>query len=114
MNKGLFQKLSQLGLSEEEIADFRGYLQTKKNEVDKARKEMIANKAKSLGIPQYRIDEGFAISPDADESAVSEYLKKVSDHIKMQGLPGGGGSPLRNDVDPLKADADRIARAIVG
>ncbi|MBP3245557.1 MAG: hypothetical protein J6M59_10720 [Bacteroidaceae bacterium] len=53
----------------------------------KMREDMILSKARELGIPQYRIDEGFTISDDADEKAVTDYLAKVAGNIKTNNLP---------------------------
>lgn len=53
----------------------------------KARQEGIISKAKELGIPQSRIDEGFAITDDMDEDAILNHLNVVATNIKAMGLP---------------------------
>lgn len=76
----------------------------------KARMDSIVAKAKELGIPQYRIDEGFMIAPDADESAITEVLTKVSNNIKAQSLPNRGGSFT---VDMVNKPSDDDVAAVV-
>lgn len=41
----------------------------------------VAKKAAELGIPDWRIAEGFSIKPDATELEVTEYLSKVKGNI---------------------------------
>lgn len=53
----------------------------------KARQDGIIAKAKELGIPQSRIDEGFAITDDMDEDAILNHLNVVATNIKAMGLP---------------------------
>lgn len=73
----------------------------------------ILTKAKALGIPQYRIDEGFSIGEDADDVAIDSYLSKVSQNIKDNRLPERGGRALA-DVAPDKAQTDALAAKLVG
>lgn len=77
------------------------------------RKNSIISKAKELGIPQYRIDEGFAIADDADESKITEYLTKVATNTKLQTLPSNKGVYPLSDGAPSKENVDAIAKAIV-
>lgn len=86
----------------------------KKKEAEEARKNLIVSKAKELGIPQYRIDEGFMISPDADESAISEHLTMVSNNIKKQGLPSSKNVFPKSGGKVDKSEADAIAKSLVG
>lgn len=46
------------------------------------RKNHIISKANELGIPQYRIDEGFVIPDNASDEAIADYLGKVANNIK--------------------------------
>ena len=73
----------------------------------------ILTKAKALGIPQYRIDEGFNIGQDADDAAIDSYLSKVSQNIKDNRLPERGGRALA-DSAPDKAQTDALAAKLVG
>lgn len=76
------------------------------------RKNSIISKAKELGIPQYRIDEGFAIADDADESKITEYLTKVATNTKSQALPGNKGTFPLSDGAPSKESVENIAKAM--
>ena len=86
----------------------------KAKEAEAARKNLIISKAKELGIPQYRIDEGFVISADADENAISDYLTVVSNNIKAQNLPSNRTVFPQADGKVDKAEADAIAKSLVG
>lgn len=55
-------------------------------EAKAVRQAMITSKAKELKISQGRIDEGFVISDDADETAIGEYLSKVRQNEVSKGL----------------------------
>ena len=70
------------------------------------RKNLITAKAQALGIPKYRIDEGFVINDDADEATISAYLTQVANNIK-------NAFPMAGDK-PDKAVADEIAKSLVG
>lgn len=76
------------------------------------RKNSIISKAKELGIPQYRIDEGFAIADDADEGKITEYLTKVATNTKSQALPGNKGTFPLSDGAPSKEFVENIAKAM--
>ena len=72
----------------------------------------IISKAKELGIPQWRIDEGFNIADDADDAAISEHLSKVSNNIKAQSLPGNRTVFPQADGKVTKADTDAVAKSL--
>lgn len=78
------------------------------------RKNQIISKAKELGIPQYRIEEGFSIADDADENTVNDYLSKVANNIKAQNLPGNRTVFPMADGKPDKTEVDSIAKSLVG
>ena len=52
----------------------------------KARQEGIIQKAKELGIPKSRIDEGFAITDDMDDDAITNHLNLVATNYKALNL----------------------------
>ena len=83
----------------------------KSEEAARQRSNFIMSKAKELGIPQYRIDEGFVIGDDVDEAGSGTYLANVAKNIKTNQLPGRGGFPLSGDLK--KEDTDAIASAII-
>lgn len=86
----------------------------KAKEAESARKNLIISKAKELGIPQYRIDEGFSIASDADENAIVEHLTMVSNNTKKQNLPGSKNVFPQADGKVEKSEADAIAKSLVG
>lgn len=91
----------------------------KENEAAKAeqarisRENFIVNKAKELGVPQWRIDEGFALSSDADETAITETLTKVANNVKTQLLPGNKSPFPLSDDKPTKTEVEDFAKSIV-
>ena len=51
-----------------------------------ARAHKITTKAKELGVPEWRIKEGFVIADDADDTAIEDVLKGVKQNIVTAGL----------------------------
>ncbi len=92
----------------------------KENETFKAEKtsversNLIVSKAKELGIPQWRIEEGFSIASDANEEAITSHLTTVANNVKAQLLPGNKTSFPLSDNKPDKGEVDAIARSLVG
>ena len=84
----------------------------KKAEALRQRKALIETKAKELGIPQYRIDEGFVIADDADEAAISNHLSTVAKNIKAATLPGRMSQVLAGQ-EAGKEEVDAIADSLV-
>lgn len=59
------------------------------------RANLITAKAKELGIPEWRMKEGFVIADDADEKAIGDYLAGVQKNLVTAGLEGkGSGFPM--------------------
>lgn len=59
------------------------------------RMNLITAKAKELGIPEWRMKEGFVIADDADEKAISDYLADVQKNLVTAGLEGkSSGFPM--------------------
>lgn len=85
----------------------------KAEQVAKARHDAIVAKAKELGIPQYRIDEGFAIANDANEEQYTQYLSTIAQNIKANQLPNQFGHVLPETKDEIKAEVDSIAADMV-
>lgn len=78
-----------------------------------ARNAMIVAKAKELGVPQWRIDEGFTIAEDASDEVITETLTKVANNINTNILPGNrGGFPIAGN-EPTKEDFASIAASLV-
>ena len=57
-----------------------------------ARNNLILLKAKELKISKERIEEGFAISDDMDEAAITNYLSKVRQNEVAKGLEDKGSA----------------------
>ena len=77
------------------------------------RNNLILSKAKELGIPEYRINEGFSIAADADETAIVDYLTKVSNNIKALNLPSNREAFPLSGADLKKEEIDSIAKGLV-
>lgn len=76
------------------------------------RESMILETAKSLGIPQWRIDEGFSLDSSLDSEGIKSTLSKVASNIKTAGLQGNGGRFLGDD-EVSKEDIDALADSIL-
>lgn len=85
----------------------------KKAEASRQRAAAILAKAKELGIPQYRIDEGFAIPEDADESAYTQTLTTIAQNIKANALPGRGGAGVLTPGEASKEEINSVADSLV-
>lgn len=83
-----------------------------KEKVASARKALITAKAQELGIPKYRIDEGFMIADDADEAFITNHLTTVANNIKTQLLPNNKNVFPLADGKVDKAEADAIAESL--
>lgn len=93
------------------LNDSRAAEQAAKAKADRQAK--ILNKAKELGIPQSRIDEGFLIADDADDVAIGSYLSGVKKNIDAQKLPSVNHLSL-GDGEPKREDIAEIAEMLVG
>lgn len=78
-----------------------------------ARRDLIANTSKGLGIPQWRIDEGFAIAADAAEDSIRESLSKVANNIKVNGLQDGRGLLLDDNKKVTQEEAKSIVDSLM-
>ena len=72
----------------------------------------ILSKAKELGIPESRINEGFTLSDDATDEAIETYLSKVANNYKAL-QPQFGGSYRASEGEPTKEDVDNVAASLV-
>lgn len=77
-----------------------------------AHKRKILDKAKELGIPQSRIDEGFVIAEDADDATINDTLAKVANNYKALQLPPKGGFSMSTGT-PTKEDVINVADSLV-
>ena len=85
----------------------------KKAKAIQERKDAIINKAKELGIPQWRIEEGFVIADDATEEQYTATLAGVAKNIKALNLPGRAGGALPSEKEITKSEVDSIAEGMV-
>lgn len=81
-----------------------------KTEQDAAkRNSFIASEAKRLGVPEWRSKEGFSISTDMDEKAITEYLSQVANNVKANMLPEEKMGFPKFDGKATKEEVDKIA-----
>lgn len=77
-------------------------------------KAKIVSKAKELGIPQSRIDEGFVIADDADDETINNVLTKVSNNCKTLMQPSfGSGFHANLDEKATDKEIDDVADSLV-
>lgn len=77
-------------------------------------KAKIVSKAKELGIPQSRIDEGFIIADDADDETINNVLTKVSNNCKTLMQPSfGSGFHANLDEKATDKEIDDVADSLV-
>ena len=94
---------------EERFNAIKAESDTLKAEKAKAdRMALIVNKAKELGIPEWRMNEGFVISDDADEAAISTYLANIQQNLVTAGLNEKGNFPLAGNGEASKEETDKI------
>lgn len=80
----------------------------KAKESQAARQSLILGKAKELGIPEWRINEGFIIADDADETAINTTLSGIKQNIVTAGLETSKGFPIDQNKTPSKEELDGI------
>ena len=85
----------------------------KAKESQAARQSLILGKAKELGIPEWRINEGFTIADDADETAINTTLSGIKQNIVTAGLETSKGFPIDPNKTPSKEELDGIIGAIL-
>ena len=80
----------------------------KAKESQAARQALILGKAKELGIPEWRINEGFTIGDDADDAAINVTLSGIRQNIVTAGLEQSKGFPIDTNKVPSKEELDGI------
>lgn len=115
-NKALIEKLNAQTEANKTLNETLTAMKTENERVKaeaakKARQEMIVNKAKELGIPKSRIEEGFAISDDADEDAIVNHLNVVAANFKALNLSERHG--FGQNFDKTEATEDEL-KAVAG
>ena len=84
-----------------------------KKEATRKRSDFILSKAKELGIPQYRIDEGFVIGDDADNDSITNILTGISKNIKANSLPQSQRFQMGDEKAVSSEEVKEIAKNIV-
>lgn len=91
-----------------ELSDESAATKAEKAKADRQAK--ILSMAKELGVPQWRIDEGFAIADDATDEAIKTTLSMAANNVKTNLLPGskahsilGGGEATKEEISSLAA-----------
>ena len=79
-----------------------------------ARQSVIASKAKELGIPEWRQNEGFNISDDADDAGITATLTSVKKNLVTAGLESknDGAFSLSTTADQNKELANQWASTL--
>lgn len=89
------------------------YEALEKEKAENSRTSTILSKAKELGIPDWRIKEGFAISADADETAINSHLTTVATNLKTANLPSNRMGHVLDDGKPSKEQISDIANSLI-
>lgn len=98
--KTLTDKNTELGKTVKELSDKNAEAEAAAAKA--ARTAMIQAKAKELGVPQWRIDEGFTLAEDASDEVITETLTKVANNINTNLLPGTKNIFPLSGNDPRK------------
>lgn len=100
-------------LFEAKVKPIQDELNAYKANASKAeRHTMITTKAKELGIPEWRINEGLMIADDADESAIGTTLSAIKQNIVTAGLDKASGFPIDTKTKPTNEQTDAILEKI--
>lgn len=115
--KSLKTTLEALQKGNKELEEYKAQAEKEKADREKAqavaeRKAKIESKAKELGIPEYRIKEGFVIAEDADDAAIETHLSGIAQNIKVNMLPNhrtgahivAGEKATKEETDKMAAD----------
>lgn len=73
-----------------------------------ARQQVILSKAKELGIPDWRISEGFNLPETADDETITSTLSKVKQNIVAASLDKAKGFPVTTDEKVTSEQTDSI------
>lgn len=109
--KTLTDKNTELGKTVKELSDKNAEAEAAAAKA--ARTAMIQAKAKELGVPQWRIDEGFTLAEDASDEVITETLTKVANNINTNLLPGTKNIFPRSGNGPTKEELASMAASIV-
>lgn len=77
------------------------------------RRSFIDSEAKRLGVPSWRVDEGFSITDDMDEKAITEYISRVANNVKVNTLPPEKDAFMKMGDGVSIEDVDKIASSLL-
>ena len=77
------------------------------------RNGFIQSKAKELGIPKWRIEEGFVLPENAENEVIIKSLSAIANNVKTQLLPTSEKYPLGNDSKEIGVMIDSISKSLV-
>jgi len=81
-------------------------------EAQSKRMNTIASKAKELGIPQWRIDEGFNFQESDEDEVIATTLSKIKQNIVTASLDKSRGLQIDTESKPSNEDTDAILNKI--
>ncbi len=109
--KALTDKNTELGKTVKDLSDKNAASEAAAAKA--ARNAMIQAKAKELGVPQWRIDEGFILAEDATDEVITETLTKVANNINTNLLPGTKNVFPMSGNEPTKEEIASMAASLV-
>lgn len=77
-----------------------------------ARVAKIIQTAKELGIPEWRQNEGFVISDDADDETIKTYLTGIKQNITVAGLETKEVFPLAATKEVIKTETEKFVAGL--
>lgn len=109
--KSLTDKNAELGKTVKDLTDKNAAAEAAQAKA--ARIAMIQAKAKELGVPQWRIEEGFNLAEDATDEVITETLTKVANNINTNLLPGTKNIFPMSGNEPTKEEIASMAASLV-
>lgn len=85
----------------------------KREKTIEERNNFIRSTAKGLGIPQWRIEEGFVLPEDAENDTIVKSLSTIANNVKTQLLPASEKFPLGNDTKEISAMVAEISKSLI-
>lgn len=85
----------------------------KESQAKAKREAFINDTAKALGIPEWRVNEGFVLGADADEDSIKTSLATIANNIKTAGLQGKGGLILDDNKKVTKDEIDDLVNGLL-
>ena len=115
----LQKQIADMGNSNVELTNQLKKMQEQKatEEAERAKAErqsFILSKAKEIGLPEWRIKQGFSFADDMDEAKITETLTGYANDIKTNLLPKKGGrAAVDTTKEVSKEEAADIAKSMI-